>query len=451
MKKINIIFNKVKKEKFTKIILLKSALRIMARLVLKKYNPRIVSITGSVGKTSAKEATFVVLASLYRVRKSEKNYNNEIGLPLTIIGTESGKNSFLGWLAVFLKWLVVIIFPVEYPEILILEMGADRPGDIKYLTDFVESSAGVVTEISFSHIEFFKNLESVAREKMSLVKTLDPGALAVINIDNHNIAKFQDQIKARLITFGFSGKADMRATDVSLNCSDGRETRGLSFKLNYKGTTLPVRLNNVLARHQIYSALVAAAVGVEFGLNLVEISGLLSNFSSPPGRLNLIKGIKNTMIIDDTYNASPASALAALEVLRGISASDEKSCRKISVLGDMFELGSETEKGHQSAAKKFLEINGDIFLAVGERMKFAVAELEKNKFNPKNIFSFASPMEAGRKLQEILKDGDLVLVKGSQGMRMEKVVEEIMADPQKAGELLCRQNKEWKEKPFKTV
>ena len=447
----NIVFNGVKTAEPKKMVFLKSALRTMARLVLKKYNPRIISVTGSVGKTSAKEAIFAVLASQYRVRRSEKNYNNEIGLPLTIIGTESGKNSIRSWLVVFLKWLVVIILPIEYPEILILEMGADRPGDIKYLTDFVESSVGVVTEISFSHIEFFKNLESVAREKISLVKTLDSGALAVINIDNPDIAKLQDQIKARLITFGFSGKADMRATDVFLNCADGREIRGLSFKLNYKGTILPVRLNNVLARHQIYSALVAAAVGVEFGLNLVEISGLLSNFLSPPGRLNLIKGIKNTLIIDDTYNSSPASALAALEVLRGISDSGGKNTRKIAVLGDMLELGSETERSHQSVAKKFLEIKGDIFLAVGERMKFAVAELEKNKVNPQNIFSFTSPMEAGRKLQEILKERDIILVKGSQGMRMEKVVEEIMAEPQKDRELLCRQNKEWKEKPFRIV
>jgi len=441
----------VKKENFTKIILLKSVLRTMVRLVLKKYNPKVVSITGSVGKTSAKEAIFSILAGRYRVRRSEKNYNNEIGLPLTIIGTESGKDSVFEWFKVFLKWLVVIIFPVEYPEILILEMGADRSGDIKYLTDFVHSNVGVVTEISFSHIEFFKNLESVAREKMSLVKNLDQSALAVINIDNSSIAKFQGQTKARVVTFGFSEKADMQATDVSFNCAGGQEIRGLSFKLNYKGTTLPVRLNNVLARHQIYSALVAAAVGVEFGLNLVEISALLSNFSSPSGRLNLMPGIKNSLILDDTYNASPASVIAALEVLRGISASGGKKRRKIAVLGDMLELGGETEKSHRNVVKKFLEIKGDIFLAVGERMKFAVAEMEKNKFNPQNTFSFMGPEEAGRKLQEILKEEDAILVKGSQGMRMEKVVEEIMAEPQKAGELLCRQNKEWKAKPFKPV
>jgi UDP-N-acetylmuramoyl-tripeptide--D-alanyl-D-alanine ligase len=429
-----------------KIKITKSILRTLAFLILKKYNPKIVSITGSVGKTSTKEAVFSVLASRFRVRRSEKNYNNEIGLPLTIIGAESGGNSIMGWLKVFLKWLVAIIFPVEYPEILILEMGADRPGDIEYLTSFVKSNVGIVTDVSFSHIEFFENLERVAKEKMSLFQSLDDKSLAIINTDNPYIEKLKGQVKCRLVTFGFSDSAEMRATDVFFNYSEGREIKGLSFKLNYRGTTLPVRLNNVLAKHQIYPALVAVAVGFEFGINLVESTALLVNFSAPRSRLNIVQGIKNTVIIDDTYNASPASVGAALEVLGEI-----KSSRKIAVLGDMLELGGETEKSHKGIGRKFLEIKGDVFFAIGSRMKFAVAELEQHGFKKENIFSFDNPMDTGKKIQEVMKEGDLVLVKGSQGMRMEKVIEEIMAEPQKAGELLCRQSQEWKVKPFKSV
>jgi UDP-N-acetylmuramoyl-tripeptide--D-alanyl-D-alanine ligase len=162
--------------------------------------------------------------------------------------------------------------------------------------------------------------------------------------------------------------------------------------------------------------------------------------------LNIVQGIKNTVIIDDTYNASPASVGAALEVLGEI-----KSSRKIAVLGDMLELGGETEKSHKGIGRKFLEIKGDVFFAIGSRMKFAVAELEQHGFKKENIFSFDNPMDTGKKIQEVMKEGDLVLVKGSQGMRMEKVIEEIMAEPQKAGELLCRQSQEWKVKPFKSV
>lgn len=429
-----------------KISLLKSVLRGMSFLVLKKYNPKIVSITGSVGKTSTKEAVFIVLASRFRVRRSEKNYNNEIGLPLTIIGVESGKNSFWGWLKVFFKWLVVIVFPIEYPEILILEMGADRPGDIEYLLSFVRPNVGVVTDVSLTHIEFFKSLEGVAKEKMSLVSSLGEKALAIINIDNEYIKKIKGQAKCRVVTFGFSDEADMQASDISFNYLEKQEIKGLSFKLNYKGTNLPVRLNNVLARHQAYPALVAVAVGIEFGINLVESTALMGNFSVPRSRLNLMAGIKNTHIIDSTYNASPSSVAAALEVLGEI-----KSERKVAVLGDMLELGEETEKSHRNVAREFLKIKGDIFFAVGPRMKFAVAELVQRGFKKENIFSFLNPMDAGKKLQEIIKEGDIILVKGSQGTRMEKVVEEIMAEPQKAEELLCRQNKEWKEKPFKII
>lgn len=427
-----------------KLKMLQKILRTMAILVLKKYNPKIVSITGSVGKTSTKEAIFAVLGSRFRVRRNEKNYNNEIGIPLTIIGANSGNSSLWGWAKVFLKWVVVMVSPVEYPEILILEMGADRPGDIEYLTSFVRSDVGAVTDVSLSHIEFFKSLEDVAKEKGTLIRKLDENGLAIINMDNPHVAKMKEQLRSEVISIGFTEAADMRATDPAFVYADdqNKEIKGLSFKLNYKGTTIPVRLDCVLAKHQIFSALVAAAAGVWFGLNLVEIAAALKNFVPPCGRMNLLAGIKNSLIIDDTYNSSPTSVAAALSVLGEISAQ-----RKIAVLGDMLELGIETEKGHQGVAKKFLEIKGDIFFAVGVRMQFAVEELLKHNFPKTNIFSFQNSVEAGKKLKELIREDDLILVKGSQGMRMEKVVEEIMADPQKAEVLLCRQNKEWKKIP----
>lgn len=432
----------------SKLQFLQKILRLMAIGILKKYNPRIIGVTGSVGKTSAKEAIFSVLAGHFRVRKNEKNYNNEVGIPLTIIGSNGGGSSFFRWLKVFFKWTAVMFLPFEYPEILVLEMGADRPGDLKYLTDFMRLEVGVLTDISASHVEFFNNLEGVAREKGTIIRTLNEKGLAIINLDNSNVASLKDQAKSSLIAVGFSREAEMRATDRAFIYSGeaGAEIKGMSFKLNYRGTSIPVRLNNVLARHQIYSALFAAAAGTWLGLNLVEIGSALENYSPPCGRMKLISGVKNTFIIDDTYNASLASAQAALETLGEIAAS-----RKIVVLGDMLELGGEMESGHRKVARKFLEIKGDIILLVGKRMQFAVEELLKNNFPKNNTFSFKDPVAAGRKLQEIIREGDLILVKGSQGMRMEKIVEEIMAKPQKAGELLCRQNPEWKEKPFKEV
>ena len=420
---------------------------MMAALVLKKYNPKIVSITGSVGKTSAKEAIFTVLEKKFRVRRNEKNYNNEIGLPLTIIGADSGESSILGWLKVFLKWLGIMIWPLEYPEILILEMGADMPGDIAYLTSFVKSNIGIITEISQSHIEFFGSLENIAKEKGMLVTGLEEKALAVLNVDNAYAVKLRKETKSRVMTFGFAEEADIRVTDVAFNYSeDQKNIKGLSFKLNYGGTTIPMRLNNVLAKHQVYAALAAAAVGLEFGMNLVEIGAALENFSLPYGRMNLIAGIKNSLIIDDTYNASPSATLAALEVLGQI-----KAPRKIAVLGDMLELGVKTEESHRIIGEKIVHNKIDIFFAVGIRMKFAVAVLEGHNFSKENIFSFENPIEAGKKLKEMIKEGDLILVKGSQGMRMEKVVEKIMAEPLQAPKLLCRQSEKWQKTPFKRV
>ena len=434
------------------------ALRKMAVAILEKHKPKIIAITGSIGKTSAKEAIVTVLAPKFRIRKSEKNYNNEIGVPLTIIGTETGGRSIFRWISVFIFWLKEI-FSKDYPEILVLELGADRSGDIKYLTSFIKPDIAVMTDISSSHLEYFKTIEAIVREKSQIVKALSDNGLAILNIDNPHISKLAGNLKqngsnAKIISFGFSESAEVRASDVFLNYSDesdlmnylDKNIGGLSFKLNYGGTVMPMRLNNILARHNIYAALAGVSVGIGMGLNPVEIGANLENFVLPSGRTNLIKGIKDTYIIDDTYNSSTlVSVEGALEVLREFSKQ-----RKIAVMGDILEIGANTEQEHRLLAKKFLEIGGNVFFSVGKRMKFAVDELRKHKFDGE-IFEFAGPVEAGKHLQVFLQKGDTVLVKGSQGMRMEKIVEEIMAEPERAGELLCRQDAQWKNKPWTEV
>ncbi|MEI6587624.1 MAG: UDP-N-acetylmuramoyl-tripeptide--D-alanyl-D-alanine ligase [Candidatus Moraniibacteriota bacterium] len=429
----------------------------MAKTLLNKYTPRIIAVTGSVGKTSAKEAIFAVISGRYSVRKSEKNYNNEIGVPLTIIGAESGGKSLLKWIGVFLHWLLYFIFPLKFPEIIILEMGADKPGDLKYLTDLAQPDISVITEIASSHLEFFKNIDAIFKEKATLARVLSEKGLLIINTDNKYLLKIKENprqfgVTGRIFSFGFKEDAAARAMDVFMNYHgdendlSGKEVNGLSFKLSYKGTTMPLRLNNVLARHNIYAALVGVSVGIELGVNLVDIAASLEKFILPSGRTNLIRGMRNTNIIDDTYNSSSVTSVeGVLEVLR-----EFRNSRKIVVLGDILEIGPNTEAEHRQVAKKFLEIGGDVFLAVGVRMKFAADELRKHKFAGE-IYEFRSPMEAGKKLQELLRSGDVVLVKGSQGMRMEKVVEEVMAEPNRAEELLCRQNLEWKDKPWQEV
>lgn len=428
--------------KSKKLELLENVLRRMSVAVLKKYRPQIVGITGSVGKTSAKEAVFKVLSSKYDVRKNLKNYNNEIGIPLTIIGAESGGRSFFRWLLVFVKWLLALALPVKYPEILVLEIGVDRPGDMKYLMSFIPVNIAIVTNISLSHVEFFNDIDHIAKEKGRLIEAVPENGAVILNSDDEKVLDMQEKTKARVITYGFEKDAQVKASDILFNYDNGQPD-GLSLKLNFEGKIIPTRLNHLLAKHQVYAALAAIAAGIQCKVNLFDAVTSLETYIAPPGRTVLLKGIKNSLIIDDTYNASPASTAAAMEILEKLDAP-----RKIAVLGDMLELGKETERSHKDVARAVADAKADLFFAVGERMEMAVKELQKIGYSRDKIFYFEDPVLAGQMLQRAIKEKDLVLVKGSQGMRMEKIVEEVMAEPQDAEKLLCRQDKKWRNKPF---
>lgn len=425
-----------------KIKILEFVLKYMAFAVLVKYKPKVVGITGSVGKTSAKEAVFSVLSSKFNVRKNEKNYNNEIGIPLTIIGVETGGRSVRKWTVVFLEWIKLLLKKnSQYPEILILEMGVDRPGDMKYLLSFIKPAVGIVTNISSSHLEFFGSLSNIAKEKGLLVEAIEKDGFAILNWDDDLVKEMDKRTKGKIITFGFDENAEISASNIVYNY-DGEKPEGISFKMSFDGASMPIRLNRMLAKHQIQVALSAVAAGIAFKMNAVDISAVIQNFAPPTGRLNLIEGINDSYIIDDTYNASPTSTVAALSVLGEI-----KAKRKIAVLGDMLELGKETEGGHRAVAKKAFETGVEFFIAVGKRMNFAKEELISLGFAEEKIISFDNSVEAAKGIEDLLGAGDLILIKGSQGMRMEKVVEKLMANSADAEKLLCRQSADWKSKP----
>ncbi|MFA5926444.1 MAG: UDP-N-acetylmuramoyl-tripeptide--D-alanyl-D-alanine ligase [Parcubacteria group bacterium] len=434
--------------KSRKIIFLEKILKYFAAKALRRFKPRIVGVTGSVGKTSTKEAIYTVISSKFRTRKNEKNFNNEIGLPLTVLGLESGGGSFFSWAIVLLRAFGVAFAgrKKDYPEIIVLEMAADRPGDIRYLVDFLKPEVGIVTTVGISHLEFFKDKKQIIKEKSSLVKMLRKEGLAILNFDDGEVRKMGEAAKTKKVFFGFAEQADVRASDVFFGYETVKDNegmniskiRGISFKLSYEGTTIPVRLTHSIGRPQIYSALAATAVGIHFGMNLLEISKVLKDFQAPVGRLNIIDGVKNTIIIEDSYNAAPQSTLAALEVLEKIQAR-----RKLAALGDMLELGGETESGHREVGKKAAEI-ADILFTVGDKAKFIADEAEKAGLQKSRIFSYESSAEAGVPVQNILEEGDVILIKGSQGARMEKISEEIMRSPDQAEKFLPRQTKEWK-------
>lgn len=424
--------------------ILHSILRFFSRRIIKKYHPDIVGITGSVGKTSAKEAIAAALSAKFNVRASVKNYNNEIGLPLAVIGAgKSPGRSLFGWLVIFCKAIkLLVISDKDYPAILALEMGADKPGDIQYLTEIAPCKVGVLTAISHAHTEYFKTIKKIAQEKRVIISHLQETGYAVLNYDNDLVMENAGVTKAEVITYGFKEGADVRGSDVTVIKDE--ETGwpvGLNFKVTYKGSTVPVLLSGIMTESYISSALSALAVSQVFGVNLLEAAEYLRGISSLPGHMHVIAGIKKTLIVDDTYNSSPEAVKAALSTVAKIQV--KAGAERYAVLGDMLELGPETENSHREIGFKVAELGIDFLITVGEASKHTAGAAREAGLPEHQIASFADSVSAGRFLQEVLEEGDVVLVKGSQSMRMEKIVKEIMAEPLRAKDFLVRQDAEW--------
>lgn len=414
----------------------------MARILLRKYHPLVVGITGSVGKSSTKEAVGLILARKYRVRVAEGNYNNEIGIPLSVIGVQSGGRSVFRWIRVFLKWLMYVVFPLRYPEVLVLEMGIDRPGDMTYLLSFISVDVGIFTQVSGSHVAYFGSLANIAKEKGKLIMSLPETGFALLNADDKRVMHFAEKTKAKVITFGFETSAQVRAEHIVLE-PEARLVKGIAFKMNYQGTSLPIRLPKVVARHHLSAVLAAAAAGLALKVNPVDIADTLVSFELLPGRMRLIPGARGSILLDDTYNASPASTGAALSVLGELTAT-----RKIAILGDMLELGDETEEQHRGLMKEVVSSGAMPVILVGRHMHTLFQALLDQGWSSAQVMWFERSDEAALFAEELIREGDLVLVKGSRGMRMEWISEKLLFDASEAKDFLCCQSAEWRGRPF---
>ncbi len=413
-------------------------LKIFAKIVIWRYRPAIVAVTGSAGKTGTKEAIYHVLKKRFKVRRNIKNYNNEVGVPLTVLGSyvspSTNFKGLWGWFKIFTRSVLTIIYQPNYPEILVLEMGIAKPGDMEYLMSFIPIKVGVFTSIGQFpvHMKHFPGKSSLVGEKAKLVESVPKDGLAVLNYDDPSIKESGEKLsdKIKKMYFGFDDGADLNISNYELTVGDlNKKDFGVNFKLEHEGSTVPVRLIRVMGRHQASITASAAAVGLYFGLNLVQISGALRKYRTIAGRTRLLKGIKKTWLIDDSYNASPLSVLGALDILKNFPCEG----RRIAALGDMLELGENMEEGHRQVGKKAAEV-ANILFAVGERSIFMAEEARKQGME--NVFEFSQSEDAAIPVQEEIQEGDLVLIKGSRGIRMEKVTKEIMLHPEKAGKLL---------------
>lgn len=256
--------------------LVKKFLRFLARLILKKYQPDIIGITGSVGKTSVKDIAVKILSTKFRVAGNFDSHNNEFGLPLSIIGLPTPGRSCLGWCRVCGR-AIRLLFKKDknYPEVLVLEMMAGKPGDLRYLTSIVECKIGVITSLSSSFLEYFKTQKKLSQELRVFISHLDKSNYAILNRDEEEIFNMGKKTEADVLTFGFHEDSDIRASDILLKTGETGETLGIYFKISFIGAMVPMYLSGAKKNEDIYPALAAIAIALTMGLNLVEISEVL--------------------------------------------------------------------------------------------------------------------------------------------------------------------------------
>ena len=423
-------------------------LRAESQLVLSKYKPKIIAITGSVGKTSTKDAVYAVLSKISYVRKSEKSFNSEIGLPLTILGVRNGWSNPLVWTVNILKGIWLFIWPHKYPRWLVLEVGVGKQGDMEGTASWLKTDVVIITSIGETpaHIEFFDSRKHLIEEKGQLIKTLKPDGLLVLNADDEDVLSMKSKTKNITITYGFKEGADLLASGESIFYNDNSDPEGIIFRVDEAGKSLPVVIDGVFGRNHVYASLAALALSSALKLNMITATQALKNYDVPPGRMRLLKGINETLIIDDTYNSSPFACESALLTLGEIK---EVNARKIAILGDMLELGKHTEEAHKNIgriARENLKENGDVLVVVGQRAKNIKQGAIEAGMNDQNIFEFLDSHAAGDFIKTFIQKGDLILVKGSQGMRMERITEALLLDQENKSKLLVRQNDEWLEK-----
>jgi len=416
-------------------------LTLEARAVLWRYQPKIVAVTGSVGKTSAKDAIYAALAPHLHVRKSEKSFNSEIGVPLTILGCETGWKNPLIWIGNIFRGLLLLIRGDDYPRWLVVEVGADRPGDIRSIAQWLRPDIAVITGVPEIpvHVEFFDSPLALAREKRALAEYVKQGGKLVLNGDDTRMVELCTDFRGMTVKYGLDESNDLYAADLTTEY-EGDQPIGVQFRLQRGGSSLPVRVRGALGKPRVYAALAAIAVGQLAGVDEVSIANSLAEWSPSAGRMRVLRGRNGATIIDDSYNSSPVAVLAALDTLDELQGK-----RKIAVLGDMLELGRFSTEAHRSVGKRVAKV-ADRLYTVGFRARTIAEAALEAKMKEKNmrVYELNESARAGQELAEELKPGDVVLVKGSQAARMERAVLALMDEPDRAKELLVRQEDEWK-------
>ena len=367
------------------------ALQDIAHNYKKEFkNLKVIAVTGSAGKTTTKDMIFSVLSQKYNCLKTMGNYNNHIGLPLTLLRL-NGEEDFA-----------------------ILEMGMSGFGEISLLAEIAEVDTGIVTNVAAAHLKQLGSLENIAKAKKELIDSLTKDNTAVLNYDNKYTRKMGKDCRPEVIYFGFENNPDLRITDYSYSL----EENILEFKLSYQDEIYRFFINKA-GKHNIYNAAAAIVVALKYNLNHSEIQEGLKNLEFSSLRMEIVKLNNRSKIINDSYNANPLAVKAALDVLI-----DLKGKRKIAVLASMLELGEKSIQKHQEIGEYAAEKGVDLLITIGEKAENIAAGAEK-KMDSKSIISFANNQECIDFLTNKIKQDDLILVKGSRANKLEEIVESL--------------------------
>lgn len=366
------------------------ALQILARAVLEQYPVRVIGITGSIGKTTTKEFTAGLLSHRYRVLRSEGNWNNYLGLALSLLKL------------------------TPQHQVAVLEMAASAPGEIRGLTRIAPPDISVITNINPVHLEFFHTLERIARAKKEILQGTKKGGTAVLNADDPLVQKIASGWKGEKITFGLSRRTDIQASSIQK-----MGTRGIRFELrmgSQKGKVLfPIPYEDYL-----YNLLAAVGASHALSLPFETIIREIPRLRLFQNRGVLISLSDNIKLVDDSYNSNPKALASILKSLASFPAK-----RKIAVLGDMLELGQEERKFHTRAGHQAAENGWDVLVTIGP-LSLATAEGAGAAGMPRDqIYSFVTSEEAADKILSLVQEGDLILVKGSHGVSTEKIVDRL--------------------------
>jgi UDP-N-acetylmuramoyl-tripeptide--D-alanyl-D-alanine ligase len=361
------------------------------------FSPKVIGITGSVGKTSTKEVTAAVLRRRYSTLKNPRSYNNESTLPLTMLQMAA------------------------HHDVAVLEMGAYLPGDIALLAQLARPDLGVVTNVGPSHLERMGSIETVAETKSELVRALPRDGYAILNIDDERVRAMAQVTPARPFFYGLDPAADLYADQI-----ESRGLEGIAFRAHHAGETVHLKLP-LLGRHSVHTALAATACGLLLDLGWDAIVDGLRDESAQL-RLLAVPGIGGATLIDDTYNASPASSLAALNLIA------ELDGRRIVVLGDMLELGTLEDAAHRLVGRRAAEV-ADVLICVGRRARWIAEEALTTGMDPERVMMLADNAATIALLRELMASGDYVLIKGSRGAAMEGIVMALQIQPEKRSDV----------------